>query len=100
MIVLMRGFKIGEYIFRVNGRLSSEPLSTPPPNMQTLPGEEPESQLPCGLVQGHAYGITAVRMVPLRRRGLSELFKTKKLQLVRLRNPWGNTEWNGPWSDK
>ncbi|KAL8176941.1 UNVERIFIED_CONTAM: hypothetical protein K2H54_040311 [Gekko kuhli] len=68
-------------------------------SIRTLAGEEPESQLSCGLVRGHAYGITAVRVVHLRR-GLLELFKTKKLQLIRLRNPWGNVEWNGPWSDQ
>nr|XP_056719381.1 calpain-5-like [Euleptes europaea] len=68
-------------------------------SIRTLPGEKPEAQLSCGLVRGHAYGITAVRTVHLRR-GLLELFSTKKLQLIRMRNPWGNVEWDGAWSDK
>ncbi|CAJ0921628.1 unnamed protein product, partial [Mesorhabditis belari] len=35
--------------------------------------EEIEETLDCGLVKGHAYAVTD--------------------------NPWGEKEWNGPWSD-
>ncbi|XP_066277385.1 calpain-9-like isoform X2 [Branchiostoma lanceolatum] len=40
-----------------------------------------------GLVQQHAYSIT----------GFAEVDGT---QLVRIRNPWGKTEWKGPWGDQ
>jgi len=49
-----------------------------------------ESTLPSGLVVGHAYSVTSVKKVHIRGR---DIF------LVRLRNPWGSKEWNGPWSD-
>lgn len=26
-------------------------------------------------------------------------FKGQQVQLVRIRNPWGEVEWTGPWSD-
>ncbi|XP_075386883.1 calpain-3 isoform X3 [Tenrec ecaudatus] len=49
-----------------------------------------ETKMANGLVKGHAYSVT----------GLEEtLFKEEKVKLVRLRNPWGQMEWNGSWSD-
>ncbi|KAL1526665.1 hypothetical protein AB1Y20_015369 [Prymnesium parvum] len=39
-----------------------------------------------GLLRGHAYGLEQLKEVAGRR-------------LLRLRNPWGRGEWNGPWSD-
>ena len=49
---------------------------------------------PTGLILNHAYGINDVMELddPYDRTG-----KTK-LRLLRLRNPWGNSEWNGAWS--
>ncbi|XP_029922795.1 calpain-3 [Myripristis murdjan] len=43
-----------------------------------------------GIMFRHAYSLTAVNKV-----------KTKHgtVDLVRILNPWGNTEWEGPWSD-
>ena len=40
-----------------------------------------------GIVQGHAYSIIEVQDVDGN-------------QLLRLRNPWGQTEWTGDWSDQ
>uniref|UniRef100_A0A0N5CM46 Calpain catalytic domain-containing protein n=1 Tax=Thelazia callipaeda TaxID=103827 RepID=A0A0N5CM46_THECL len=45
-----------------------------------------------GLVKGHAYSITGMRMVDT---------PNGKIPLLRIRNPWGNEqEWNGDWSDE
>ncbi|XP_052000993.1 calpain-3-like isoform X2 [Xyrauchen texanus] len=46
-----------------------------------------------GLVKGHAYSVTAVEECK------QSKLKRSKVRLVRLRNPWGQVEWNGPWSD-
>ncbi|KAL7862048.1 hypothetical protein SRHO_G00134890 [Serrasalmus rhombeus] len=43
-----------------------------------------------GLVEGHAYTVTGVTTVTS---------QDKKVELVRLFNPWGGTEWKGDWSD-
>ncbi|XP_061551739.1 calpain-3 [Phycodurus eques] len=52
-----------------------------------------ETRTSTGLVKGHAYSVTAVEECrPLQHR-------ETKVRLVRLRNPWGQVEWNGPWSD-
>uniref|UniRef100_A0A3P9NRQ4 Calpain-3 n=1 Tax=Poecilia reticulata TaxID=8081 RepID=A0A3P9NRQ4_POERE len=50
-----------------------------------------ETRTVTGLVKGHAYSVTAVDEV--------KPHKDNKVRLVRLRNPWGQVEWNGPWSD-
>ncbi|XP_052269936.1 calpain-A-like isoform X3 [Dreissena polymorpha] len=55
-----------------------------------------EAILPNGLVMGHAYSITSVKLVEIQTPKISG-----KIPLVRVRNPWGNeSEWKGAWSDK
>lgn len=62
-------------------------------------GEE-QQKTEYGLVKGHAYGVTAVKKVPIGDTGLVAFFKGReKVPLVRLRNPWGEKEWNGAFSD-
>ncbi|KAJ7996655.1 hypothetical protein DPEC_G00239290 [Dallia pectoralis] len=59
---------------------------------------EREARMPCGLMKGHAYSVTAVKNVRLGH-GLVAYFKNETIPLIRMRNPWGKVEWNGPWSD-
>ncbi|XP_029382451.1 calpain-5 [Echeneis naucrates] len=62
-------------------------------------GETVELVLDCGLVQGHAYGITAVRKMRLGEKFLDS-GRLSKLFMVRMRNPWGTTDWTGAWSQR
>ncbi|XP_037358188.1 calpain-3 isoform X2 [Talpa occidentalis] len=59
-------------------------------SIDTIVPVQYETRMACGLVKGHAYSVT----------GLDEtMFKDEKVKLVRLRNPWGQVEWIGSWSD-
>ena len=78
------------------GARQATPLSICVP--QAVTAADMEARLACGLVKGHAYAITDVRKVRLGH-GLLAFFKSEKLDMIRLRNPWGEREWNGPWSD-
>ncbi|XP_073995045.1 calpain-A-like isoform X2 [Rhodnius prolixus] len=50
---------------------------------------------PQGLVTDHSYSVTKVQYVEVDTPKLSGRFP-----LIRLRNTWGQVEWNGAWSDK
>uniref|UniRef100_H3A395 Calpain-3 n=1 Tax=Latimeria chalumnae TaxID=7897 RepID=H3A395_LATCH len=88
---------LGKMIARV---LSSSGNEQAPENLNSdSSGDQPsrslvpvqfETRTSSGLVKGHAYSITGVEEATL---------KGQKVKLVRLRNPWGQVEWNGPWSD-
>ncbi|XP_043854878.1 calpain-5 [Dromiciops gliroides] len=67
-------------------------------SIKAMSESDMETRLDCGLVKGHAYAITDVRKIRLGH-GLMAYFKSEKLDMIRLRNPWGEKEWNGPWSD-
>lgn len=59
---------------------------------------EIELKMANGLVKGHAYSVTAVKKVRLGH-GLMAYFKNETIPMIRMRNPWGKTEWKGAWSD-
>ncbi|XP_023590934.1 calpain-3 isoform X5 [Trichechus manatus latirostris] len=93
------GLNIGELIDRMvrnmdNSRLRDsalDPRGSDDRPIRTIVPVQYETKMASGLVKGHAYSVT----------GLEEtLFKDEKVKLVRLRNPWGQVEWNGSWSDR
>ena len=48
---------------------------------------------PTGLILNHAYSLNDIMEIE------DPYDKNRPLRLLRLRNPWGNSEWNGAWSD-
>lgn len=50
---------------------------------------------PCGVMSGHAYAV--IDAFEVSNPSLERVRKTHRL--LRVRNPWGETEWNGKWSD-
>ena len=58
---------------------------------QATTRDDMEAKLTSGLIKGHAYSVTGVTEVQVR---------GKQVKLIRIRNPWGQKEWNGDWSDK
>lgn len=52
----------------------------------TDPEAPPEADTGTGIMMNHAYGVLELQIV-------------NNTKLMRVRNPWGMGEWNGPWSD-
>ncbi|XP_039386147.1 calpain-9 isoform X2 [Mauremys reevesii] len=59
-------------------------------SIDTSSAAESEARTPFGLIKGHAYSVTGIDEVT---------YQGRKVQLIRPRNPWGQVEWNGRWSD-
>lgn len=59
-------------------------------SIDSLNASESEARTPFGLIKGHAYTVTGLDQVN---------FHGQRIKLIRVRNPWGQVEWNGPWSD-
>ncbi|XP_004578605.2 calpain-9 isoform X2 [Ochotona princeps] len=60
-------------------------------SIDTRNAAESEARTPFGLIRGHAYTVTGIDQVN---------FRGQKVELIRVRNPWGHVEWNGSWSDR
>nr|XP_021504479.1 calpain-9 isoform X3 [Meriones unguiculatus] len=59
-------------------------------SIDVLNASESEARTPFGLIKGHAYTVTGLDQVTV---------QGQRIQLIRVRNPWGQVEWNGRWSD-
>ncbi|XP_042333372.1 calpain-9 isoform X3 [Sceloporus undulatus] len=59
-------------------------------SIDTRSAAETEARTPYGLIKGHAYSVTGIDEVN---------YQGQKVKLIRIRNPWGQVEWNGAWSD-
>ncbi|XP_018085792.1 calpain-1 catalytic subunit isoform X2 [Xenopus laevis] len=53
-------------------------------------GGELETANSLGILSQHMYSVTGTKQVQVLRGSVS---------LIRVRNPWGHTEWSGPWRD-
>ncbi|CAG8721164.1 16381_t:CDS:2, partial [Racocetra fulgida] len=87
--------KMGEkkFVAMIQGAIKERSLVSC--SVDVLEDEVQQERLPNGLVVGHAYGITNIQVLKI-----GALFKKNEVILIRLHNPWGEVEWNGPWSDK
>ena len=70
---------------------SPTPSSPSPPSLRATTREDMEAKLSSGLVKGHAYSVTGAATVQVH---------GKDVRIVRIRNPWGQREWTGDWSDE
>jgi len=55
------------------------------------PGATNEEEKNNGIVYGHGFALISTHRVEL---------DGQPMRFVKLRNPWGKGEWNGPWGDK
>ncbi|XP_041428675.1 calpain-5 isoform X2 [Xenopus laevis] len=79
-------------VFRTGGLISCY--------IQPFSISDMETVTPYGLVKGHAYSVTAIKKMPVGQRNLCCFGNSNKLFMIRMRNPWGNREWKGAWSDE